>query len=48
MKLPLAVRRLWACLPPHTWVQVYTVILTLLLLFLALACLIDMLKGALP
>lgn len=48
MKLMLALRRLWAWLPPATWVEVYAVILTLLLLFLAAATLLDILKGSLP
>ncbi|MBA7569737.1 hypothetical protein ES708_11478 [subsurface metagenome] len=48
MKLLLALRPLWNWLPPQTWTEVYAVIWTLLLLFLAVVYLIDWLQGLLP
>ncbi len=48
MKLMLTLRKLWSSLPPDTWVEIYAVIITLLLLFLAAAWLLDALKGSLP
>ncbi|GAI62149.1 unnamed protein product, partial [marine sediment metagenome] len=48
MKLLPALRRLWTSLPPQTWTEIYAAIITLLLLFLAAAWLLDALKGALP
>jgi len=48
MKLLLTLRELWNSRPPQTWLEVYATITTLLLLFLAAACLIDALKGCLP
>ncbi|MBA7633508.1 hypothetical protein ES703_41076 [subsurface metagenome] len=47
MKLLRPLRRLWAWLPPQTWTEVYAVIWTLVLLFLAVVYLADWLKAVL-
>lgn len=48
MTLYSLLRRIWNWLPPQTWPEVFATIGILLLLFLATATIIDMLKGTLP
>ncbi|MBA7540167.1 hypothetical protein ES705_32461 [subsurface metagenome] len=48
MKLFLVLRKLWNSRPPDTWAEIYATIITLLLLFLAAAWLLDALQGARP
>ncbi len=48
MNLMRTLRKIWLWLPPQTWTEAYIVIGTLLLIFLAAAFILDMLKGALP
>lgn len=47
MKIPRPLRQLWAWLPPQTWPEIYAVIFTMLVAFLAAAYLIDWLKPVL-
>jgi len=48
MKLILTLRKICNFLPPQTWTEIYAAIFTLLLAFLAVAWLLDWLKGLLP
>lgn len=48
MKLYTLLRRIWDCLPPQTWPQIFGIIALLLLAFLAAAFGDAWLKGTLP